>query len=411
MNYTALLDMVTELSYRLAMCGAETYRIEECVNRITHAYGVEAETFAIPNCLHISMITEHGQPITRMRRIGYHGNDLDSVEKFSNISRRICKETPDPEVGMTWIQETEDSRRSYSFSFYILGNFLGGAGFSVLFGAKSFTDWLWAGVCGIIIGLVNSFMEKQKANQFFRIVLGAFCMALFAYLLGYFKLAENTNAITIGALMILVPGLLFTNAMRDIIYGDTNSGINRIVHVLLIAVSIAIGTAAAWNLVATFQTPISSPDYIHPLLLEIPACFIACVGFFVLFNIHGVGGFLCALGGTITWICYRLTMSLGGSTILAYFFATLLAAVYSEAMARIRRYPAISYLVVSIFPLIPGAGIYYAMLHAVRGDTSSFASKGIETAAIAGTMAAGILLASTIARIISSRRLKRVPGK
>jgi len=132
MNYTALLDMVTELSYRLAMCGAETYRIEECVNRITHAYGVEAETFAIPNCLHISMITEHGQPITRMRRIGYHGNDLDSVEKFSNISRRICKETPDPEVGMTWIQETEDSRRSYSFSFYILGNFLGKVCFPII---------------------------------------------------------------------------------------------------------------------------------------------------------------------------------------------------------------------------------------------------------------------------------------
>lgn len=411
MNYTALLDMVTEISYRLAMCGAETYRIEECVKRITHAYGVKAEAFAIPNCLHISIITEQGEPITRMRRIGYHGNDLDSVEKFSNLSRRICKEQPDPLIGMEWIDETENSRRSYTFPFYILGNFLGAAGFSVLFGAKSFTDWLLAGICGVIIGLTNNLMEKQKTNQFFRIMLSAFCMSLFAYTLGYLRIASNTNAITIGALMILVPGLLFTNAMRDVIYGDTNSGINRIVHVLLIAVSIAIGTAASWNLVAIFQTPISAADYVHPLWIETPACFIACIGFFVLFNIHGNGGYLCALGGTLTWICYRLTLFFGGNTILAYLLATLLAATYSEIMARIRKYPAISYLVISIFPLIPGAGIYYAMLHAVHGETASFAAQGIETAAVAGTMAAGILLASTIARIISSRRQKIIKIK
>ena len=410
MNYTALLDMVTELSYRLAMSGAETYRIEECVNSITKAYGVNAEAFSIPNCLHISITTDHGEPLTRMRRIGYHGNDLDSVEKFSNLSRRICQETPDPIVAMKWIEETENSRRSYTFPFYILGNFLGGAGFSVLFGAKSVSDWLLAGVCGMIIGLINSLMEKQKANQFFRIVIAVFCMAIFAYLLGYLKLASNTNAITIGALMILVPGLLFTNAMRDVIYGDTNSGINRIVHVLLIAVSIAIGTAAAWNLIAIFQVPVSAQDFVHPLWIEIPACFIACIGFFVLFNIHGFGGFLCALGGTLTWVCYRLTASFGGSTLLAYFFATLVAAIYSEVMARIRKYPAISYLVISIFPLIPGAGVYYAMLHAVNGETAKFAAKGIETASIAGTMAAGILLASTVARIISTKRQKRIPG-
>lgn len=36
-------------------------------------------------------------------------------------------------------------------------------------------------------------------------------------------------AVIIGALMLLVPGLLITNSMRDIIYGDTSSGVSRIV--------------------------------------------------------------------------------------------------------------------------------------------------------------------------------------
>ena len=70
-------------------------------------------------------------------------------------------------------------------------------------------------------------------------------------------------------------------------------------------------------------------------------------------------------------------------------------------MARIRKYPAISYLVVSIFPMIPGAGVYYTMNHAVRGHMDLFASKGIHTAAIAGIMAVGILLGSTVFRMYS----------
>ena len=411
MNYNALLDMVTEIGYRLAMCGAETYRIEESVNRITQAYQVEGEAFAIPNCLHVSIRTDEGITLTRMRRIGYHGNDLDSVEKFSNLSRRICSECPDPAEGIKWIEETESQRRSYASAFYLLGNFLGAAGFSILFGA-GFLDCFFAGICGIVIGIINRFMEEHKVNQFFRIISAAFLMSIIAYLLGYLGLTAHTDAVIIGALMILVPGLLFTNAMRDIIYGDTNSGINRIVQVLLIAIAIALGTATAWNLIsALYDAPAMSTMASQPLWIELLFSFIGCVGFFILFNIHGYGGFLCALGGVLSWFVFRVTLLLGGNDFVAYFLAILVAGIYSEIMARVRKYPAISYLVISSFPLIPGAGVYYTMMYALHGDMAGFASKGMHTAAVAGVMAVGILLSSTIFRIISLKLQKRIPSK
>ena len=141
----------------------------------------------------------------------------------------------------------------------------------------------------------------------------------------------------------------------------------------LSAAAIALGTGAAYNLTDTLlsiATP--APVIYHNLLIEAVACFVGCTGFFILFNIHGNGGFLCALGGTLTWITYRLITAVGGDEITAYFFATMVAALYSEVMARIRKYPAISYLVISVFPLIPGAGIYYTTNHLVRGDMTSF---------------------------------------
>jgi len=407
MDYNTLLDIATELGYHLAMSGAETFRVEESISRVMAAYGIDAEVFSIPNCLHVSIETPDGIPITRMRRIGAHGNDLDAVEKFSNLSRRLCKDTPDLQTAAQWLREAVKTRRKYNLPLYLLGNFLGAGGYAIMFGS-GFIDCIFAGMCGVVVGLVNTYMDHLKANQFFRIIAASFLMALLAYITGSFGFTQNTDAVIIGTLMILVPGLLFTNALRDIIYGDTNSGINRIVHVLLIAAAIALGTGAALNLTERLlQLPIISVASTHSLIITAIACFIGCTGFFIVFNIHGPGGFLCALGGMLTWMAFRVLQYFGIGEILSYFIATMVAALYSETMARVRKYPAISYLVVSAFPLIPGAGIYYTTNYLVRGDMSSFADKGTQTIAIAGAMAVGILLISTVFRLISIRKLKK----
>lgn len=407
MDYNVLLDLTVALGYRLAINGAETFRIEESINRIMNAYGIRAEAFAIPNCLHVSIETADGIPMTRMRRIGHHGNDLDAVEKFSNLSRRICSQRPEPHIALEWLKETENACRQYSLLIYLAGNFLGACGFAVLFGGN-FVDSLSAGLCGIVVGLVNRFMDNMKANPFFRTITAAFLMAFLAYFTGYVSLAQNIDAVIIGALMILVPGLVFTNAMRDIIYGDTNSGINRIVQVFLIAAAIALGTGAAWKLAGLlWGIPVSASSVLHHLWIEGIACFVGCFGFSILFNIHGPGRLLCAAGGVLTWLTYQLCLHTIGDDIAAYFFATMIAALYSEIMARIRKYPAISYLVVSAFPLIPGAGVYYTMNYAVRNDMEHFANQGMHTVAIAGVMAVGILLVSTVVRLVNSRLVRK----
>ena len=401
MDYNTLLEVATEVGYRLAMSGAETFRVEDTIDRILRAYNVDSESFAIPNYLIVSIKDSSGHPMTRMRRIGYHGNDLDAVEKYSNLSRIICSQKPDAQTAISLLKDTDASKLQYHNTIYLLGNFLGALGFTILFGGTSY-DCLCSGFCGLIIGIVNMFMDRLKANQFFRIITSAFLMAVPAYFLGAAGIADNTDAVIIGALMILVPGLIFTNAMRDIIYGDTNSGINRIVHVFLIAVAIALGTGAAWSLACIlWGTPTSPAPIDHALWLECIACMIGGIGFFILFNIHGRGGFLCALGGVLTWIVYSLVLQFSGDDILAYFFATATASVYAEVMARLRKCPTTPYLVISAFPLIPGAGIYYTMNYAVRGDMQCFVIQGMHTISIAGVMAVGILLVSTITRFFT----------
>ena len=401
LDYNVLLEVAIGLGYRLAMSGAETFRVEESILRILDCYGIQGDAFAIPNYIHISIETPDGRPLSIMRRIGHHGNNLDAVEKYNSVCRRICKEKPDPSTAMQWVAETEQTCKQYRLPSQILGDILAALGFCILFGG-SWKDSLCAGFCGLLVGVVNHFMDKMKVNHFFQIIIASFTMAFFAYLAGALRIIDNADMTIIGTLMILVPGLLFTNALRDIIYGDTNSGTNRIVQVFLIAAAIALGTGTALNIsdrILTLPTGLIALD--HSLIVELLAAFIGCVGFTIIFNIRTPGSFLCAAGGIVTWLIYRLAQNTG-SDITAYLLATIGAAVYAEIMARIRKYPAISYLVVSLIPLIPGAGIYYTMNHVVSGNMTAFAEQGTFTVAIAGTIAVGILLVSTIFRYISA---------
>ena len=152
---------------------------------------------------------------------------------------------------------------------------------------------------------------------------------------------------------------------------------------------------------------VNSPTQSYNWIIQCLAAFVGCIGFSFIFNIHGPGILLCALGGAVSWAVYCLNVHYGYSETMCYFLSALTAAAYSEAMARIRKYPAISYLVVSIFPLIPGSGIYYTTNCLVMGDMSGFTEIGKQSIAIAGMIAVGILMISTLVRLWNVWKTKR----
>ena len=109
----------------------------------------------------------------------------------------------------------------------------------------------------------------------------------------------------------------------------------------------------------------------------------------------------------MAYAVFALTLGLGIGNVTAVFYGTALSALYSEIMARVRKYPTICYLVVSIIPLVPGAGLYHTMRWAVDGSLDRFVSQGLNTAAVAGTMAASIILVSSLVRMYTDRKRKR----
>jgi uncharacterized membrane protein YjjP (DUF1212 family) len=247
---THLLALAVETGYRLQVSGAEIYRVEEAIQRIFHAYGVDSiQVFAISNCLIVSAIDSAGRPISRMRRIPTHGTDIARMEMVYDFCRRVCQDAPDPEAALRQLREMDKALPQFSLLWQVGGYFLGTGSFALFFGGGP-ADALAGGVCGVAIGLCLTGMERLGGNLFVRTVIAAFVSAFLALALVRLGVGENANYITIGALMALVPGVVFTNFMRDLMAGDMVAGLIKLVEALLTAGAIAIGTFIAMALAA-----------------------------------------------------------------------------------------------------------------------------------------------------------------
>lgn len=136
------------------------------------------------------------------------------------------------------------------------------------------------------------------------------------------------------------------------------------------------------------------------MIIKAVYALLASLGFGVMFNIEGKNLLFASLGGAITWFVYLLYLKYGSSNLVALFIASIAAGAYSEILARILKTPVTVFSVISIIPLVPGGGMYYTMLDIVQGNVNNSLNTGLNTISSAGSIAAGILLASSLTKVL-----------
>jgi len=253
MDYNGLINLGTELGCQLMTSGAEISRVEDSILRLMHAYGAaDAQVFAIPNCLFVCLTPNEGQPITRVSRIPAHGIDLDRLELCNALCRQLCRDTPALPEALQKVSYITDHRPQYSDRAVLLGYFMVGAFFTPFFGG-GLLDALCGGLCGISILLSNRLLRSLAGpSPFFLTLLSSAVSSLLAQFFVQVGIAHHADAITIGALMLLVPGVALTTAMREVMASDIVSGVTRMAESLLTATAIALGTGAALALGSLF---------------------------------------------------------------------------------------------------------------------------------------------------------------
>jgi uncharacterized membrane protein YjjP (DUF1212 family) len=410
MDYEQLLDGCAQVGCRLLAAGAEIYRVEDTVGRLLSAYGVHGDVFALPNTLIVTLTDGAGEMHTCLRRTGpVSGTDIEVIERFNALSRKVCADRPDPAQLPRLVEETASQCRTYSTLTTLVGYFLGGFFFTLLF-SGGLLDALVGGIAATLSSLCVMALGQLRVNFFFQTMAAAMVLGVAAYGLCALGLPVNMEVTMIGALMVLVPGLIFTNFLCDLITGDALSGVSTFIRAILTATALAVGAGAALALFQALGLSVEGTGQIvqYGALAQLGIAFLACAGFAIMYNVHGWGGAtLCCLGGALGWAVYLAFGVVTDSTYLRYAVAAVCIAAYAEVMARLRKYPITAYLVVSYFPLVPGSYIYYAMYYAIQGQRQLALESGIRALGLAACIATGTLFVTTCVRTYATWKEQR----
>lgn len=127
------------------------------------------------------------------------------------------------------------------------------------------------------------------------------------------------------------------------------------------------------------------------LFIKTLAAAVGTVAFSLLFGVPGRYYPFCGLIGGAGWLCLCALEAAGLSATEATFLATVAVILLSRLFAVLERCPSTVFLVSGIFPLVPGAGIYWTAYHLVMNDPAAAMSSGFAALKTAIAIVLGIV--------------------
>lgn len=244
-QFDDLIHLLLDMGETMLSCGAEVNRVEDTLKRIGYAYGVKSiDTFVITSSIIITMELndQDHTMITQMRRISNSpATDYMILEHLNALSRRCCQEPiPLDELKNELIMQKSSSELAIAYA----GSAIAVGSFTIFFGG-SIADALTA----VLFAILICFSQRKIAPRFPNtIMFNLFCSFFVGLGICFcvkFIPTLHLDKIMIGDIMLLIPGLALTNAIRDILMGDTISGLLRMCESILWAGALACGFIAA----------------------------------------------------------------------------------------------------------------------------------------------------------------------
>lgn len=238
-----VLEFSAEAGRILLENGAEISRVEETMERICSHYQVHSEhLFILSNGIFLSGEIGNDTPYAHVQHVPVQCPQLEKVIAVNQLSREVEADQhsfPEAQARLAAIQAI----RPPSVFRQILASGVGSACFCFLFGG-SLADSACAFLAGFLLYL---FMLKLavRLSKIVGTIAGGILLTGVCILCSYAGLGDNLDRMIIGAIIPLIPGVPFTNGIRDIADGDYISGSVRLLDALLTFLCIAIGVGIA----------------------------------------------------------------------------------------------------------------------------------------------------------------------
>ena len=405
------MDLAYEAGSILLENGAEISRVEEAMRRIAGHFGVDDESFFVLS----NGIMATAKGYARSKFIPIKGTSLDKVVAVNQLSREVAEGKCDLEQLETRLKKIRAMRPKPAWE-QILASALGSAAFCIIFGG-GFEDCLASLVAGLLLWVFMLFVGYRHLSRITGTLAGALLATVLCGVMYRMGLGTHPSNMIIGAIIPLIPGVPFTHGISDLANEDYIAGITRLLDALLTFLCIALGVAFAFILDAwisgrmQYLENLTAAPETSGMVIQLLSAFVGTVAFAVLFGVPRKYYIDSGICGTVGWLLYLLLVRhMGLSMPGVVFFATALVALTALSQSIIRKCPISVFLICGIFPLVPGAGIFWTTYNLVAEQLPAAMQTGFVALKVTIAIAFGILAVAElngrnrIGRLLSRRK-------
>ena len=390
---TKPLDLAYEAGSILLENGAEISRVEETMRRIASHYGVEDEDFFVLS----NGIIATDKGYARSKFIPIKGASLDKVVAVNQLSREV-------EQGECSLEQLEQRLKAIRAMKakpaweQILASALGSAAFCIIFGG-GFMDCVASFIAGLVLWIFMLFVASRRLSRIVGNISGGLLSTLLCFGMYRIGLGDHLSNMIIGAIIPLIPGVPFTNGIRDLANEDYIAGVTRLLDAMLTFFCIALGVAFAFMFdknifgeMLVLQGLANDPQT-SGFTIQLIAAFLGTVTFAALFGVPRKYYFDAGFCGTMGWLLYLLLSRYTSmSPVEIIFCSTTLVTLTALLQSIARKCPITVFLICGIFPLVPGAGIFWTSYNIVANQIPDAIQTGFAALKATVAIALGILV-------------------
>ena len=247
MDNEKILKFAMDASLAMLKNGAETNRVEDTMVRILKNYDFsEIEPFVTSTGMFCTIIDKNGKIYSATKRVTKRTINLEKISLINEMSRDLAQKKINLEEAIEILKKINEIK-PYKSVYKMFGAAVASTAFSYILGG-GYRDIFVAFIASLLLYGFIVMANKYNLSDFIVNITGgalSSSIVLVFYKLGF---CDNMDVAIIGSIMPLVPGVSFTNAVRDIFAGDYLSGTSRLLDALLVAVCIATGVGTSLGL-------------------------------------------------------------------------------------------------------------------------------------------------------------------
>ena len=389
---TKPLDLAYEAGSILLENGAEISRVEETIRRIASHYGVEDEDlFVLSNG-----IIATDKNYARSKFIPIKGASLDKVVAVNQLSRKVEQGEYSLEQLEYRLKQIRAMKVKPAWE-QILASAVGSAAFCIIFGG-GFMDCIASFVAGMVLWVYMLFVASKRLSRIVGTASGGLIATLICFGMYRLGLGNHLSNMIIGAIIPLIPGVPFTNGIRDMANEDYIAGVTRLLDAMLTFFCIALGVALAFmfdqNIFGAMllQQGLTNDPQTAGFAVQLVAAYLGTVSFAALSGVPRKYYFDTGFCGAMGWLLYLiLSRYTAMSPVEVLFCATALVASIALLQSKARKCPITVFLISGIFPLVPGAGIFWTSYNIVSNQLPDALHTGFAALKATVAIAFGIL--------------------